>query len=839
MMSFMRSTMHGRKHDNNIKQRCEMRQTKESVRREQLFTGWKFKLQEDKGWRDVKVPHDWSTEYPVCEEEPTCGSGGYVHAGVGLYQREFQVEPEKDEHIWFYFEGIYMSSTVYINGEKAGSHFYGYTPFEIDATPYLREGNNTLLVIVDNSEQPNSRWYSGSGITRNVWLEYRKAVHFAKFGIYAKTGWQDSGKGNLFLSAVVQKEEKTGEEALEYHYCLLQEQGRIVATGRQALEEEWKLPGDDSGVMDARNGELPKNLREKKTELYLELESVSAWTPETPVLYTLESRLINEKGEILDEQIVKIGFRSIAFDPDHGFLLNRNSYKVKGVCLHHDGGCVGAAVPHEVWERRLKKLKDMGINAIRCSHNPPDEGFLNLCDRMGFLVMDEMFDEWEFTKNKEVGSNTHESKGYSRNFWEQYRYDSRVMLYRDRNHPSIFIWSIGNEIPEQTMENGEQLAEELVQECHRIDPGRYAVLALDQIQAEPWKARDAFIDKLDVVGYNYVGRWRKRAETFYDDDRHAYPGRCVIGTENPSAGYERGTYRFTNDTDSFWDKPYYTAAVSVGKLLRYTMTHDFVAGDFMWTGIDYLGESGWPLRAAGCGCLDTCGFEKDAFYFYKSVYRPEEKFAYLCPHWNLELPVGCVIPVICYTSCETAELFVNGQSYGKKTKHFPCYGMTEHYGHFDRIRRPANTDDLFLSWDVPYEPGKISVVGYEGEQAVCTYEVETTSQAVAIRLFCDQTELYADGKAVAQIEVSIVDEKGRLVPDADCCLNYRITENAEILGIDNGRLDCHDKWKEPDNRSTFHGRSYCIVRSENKKGKIRLEVDGGSLGKADLMLTAK
>ena len=405
-----------------------------------------------------------------------------------------------------------------------------------------------------------------------------------------------------------------------------------------------------------------------------------------------------------------------------------------------------------------------------------------------------------------------------------HEWDLKTMLYRDRNHPGIVLWSIGNEIPEEVVVGGEELAVELSGYCHTIDPTRKVTLAHDQIAAEPYSARDAFMDKIDVVGYNYVGRWRERAELLYDADREEHLDRCVIGTENPSAGYIRSDYNFEVDPGSFWNKPYYTAAVTVGKLLRYTMVHDFVAGDYMWTGIDYLGEANWPQRSAGCGCLDTCGFEKDAFYFYKSVWNQKEKFAYLCPHWNLKLEKGTVLPVICYTNCEDAELFVNGRSFGMKSKGFPCYGMTERYGHFDRYRRPANTDDLFLSWDVPYEPGKIEVVGYHDGKEVCRYNVETTGEAAAIKLTVDKTSVDADGRSVVQAEVRILDSEGHLVFDACPELNFTLEGDGEIIGIDNGDPACHEQWKETKGRHAFNGMAYAVIRAGQNKGELKLTV---------------
>jgi len=561
------------------------------------------------------------------------------------------------------------------------------------------------------------------------------------------------------------------------------------------------------------------------------------WSPKTPDLYRLQLSLWQGE-ECLEIREEKIGIREIAFHHNKGFLLNGKQVKINGVCLHHDGGCVGAAVPKAIWERRLRKLKDMGVNSIRCAHNPPDTVLLDLCDELGIMVMDEAFDEWEHMKLKETGTNTHGSYGYSMYFKECHEWDLKTMLYRDRNHPSIILWSIGNEVPEQVVAGGEFIVRRLKDICHVIDPSRCITQANDQIVAEPRKARQEFLEELDVVGYNYVGRWRKRAESFYDEDHEKYPQRCVIGSENPSAGYVRGEYIFEHNTKDFWYRPYYSASVAAGKLLRYTMTHDFVAGDYMWTGIDYLGEAHWPRRSAACGCLDTCGFEKDAFYFYKSIWNREEHFAYLCPHWNLPIEEGKVIPVLCYTTCEDAELFVNGKSYGMKSKGFPCYGMTETYGHFDRMKRPTNTDDLFLSWDVPYVPGKLEVIGYHDGKEACRYVVETAGEAHATQLNSDVAVLKADDRDIAQIEVRIVDKEGRLVPTANHKLQVSLTGDAKLLGIDNGRPDCHEMWKDTEH-SAFHGMMFVVVQAGKSVGQMKLRITGEGLQEAELLIEVR
>lgn len=811
-----------------------------------LYDNWKFCLAKDVKpdftnlsayeWRRVQIPHDWSMDYPFDKSADTSGSGGYAKAGIGWYWRSFEVKKEKNERVLLYFEGIYMNSTVYVNGNLAGGHVYGYTPFELDVTELVEEGSNEVLIVVDNSLQPGSRWYSGSGITRDVWLETRNTLHIARYGTYCVTELEKD-KANVNVSVTIHEEATICTDLVKLVLTLNTPDGTKVAAKEMIISDEWKAGDFEALWMDGKDTKKQPNLWTNTAEFKISVDKPVLWTAQNPSLYQLCISLYT--GEIcLETRTQAVGIRSAAFHPKKGFLLNGEQVKLNGVCLHHDGGCVGAAVPKAVWGRRLKKFKDMGVNAIRCAHNPPDVALLDLCDEMGFLVMDEAFDEWEHMKDKAAGSNTHESHGYSVYFKDCYEWDIKAMLYRDRNHPSIVLWSIGNEVPDQSMQGGEMVAKKLKEICHFVDPSRYITQANDQIVAEPAGTRQEFLEELDVVGYNYVGRWRKRAETFYDEDHEKYPDRCVIGSENLSAGYVRGEYMLEHDKNDFWYKPYYSAPVAVGKLLRYTMTHDFVAGDYMWTGIDYLGESHWPKRSSACGCLDTCGFEKDAFYFYKSVWNQKEHFAYLCPHWNLAMEEGTVIPVLCYTTCEDAELFVNGKSYGMKTKGFPCYGMTEKYGHFEKVRRAANTDDLFLSWDVPYVPGKLEVVGYCDEKEVCRYSIETAGEPARIELTTDKTSIKADDRDVAQVEIRIVDSEGRFVPTANCELEITVEGDAKILGIDNGRPDCHEFWKD-NKRTTFHGMMLIVIQAGKTKGNIKLTVAGEKLEGGQLQIDLK
>ena len=811
--------------------------TGKDVRQKETFNlNWFFYLGEEEktpgdkdtaGYRPVKLPHDWSLEYPFDEAARSCGSGGYVRTGTGWYKKIFRVNPDavKDGRAVLHFEGAYMLAQVWLNGQSLGRHVYGYTPFEWDITDLLKTdgSENVVDVKVDNSAQPNSRWYSGSGITRNVWICGMKDIHVAPYGVWIRQPEVSEEQAQIHMETrvCVNHRNRASYEgtAPEENDEITVETGIYAPDGSLCMQERT-----------AQSQQIAAGVREEL--LFCQdflLESPVLWDTENPALYKAVTKIYKD-GLLLDEVCTVTGFRNVRFDSTQGFLLNGVRVKLNGVCVHHDGGCAGAAVHPQIWERRLEKLKAMGVNAVRMSHNPPDPALLDLCDRMGLMVMDEAFDEWRIMKGKELGSNTHESRGYSEWFDSCHEEDMRLMLLRDRNHPSIIIWSIGNEVPDQTVPEGYLTARHLKNICKELDPERLVTQANDQICAEPRAAAEEFLNELDVVGYNYVDRWRTRAETLYDDDKRAHPDWCVIGTENGSLGGVRGEYLLDmKEKAGWWKMPYYSAPVKIGKLLHFTMTHDYVAGDFMWTGVDYLGEAHWPARSSSAGVLDTCGFEKDSYYFYQSIWKRPEPMAHLLPHWNPEVEEGTIIPVLGYTSCESAELFLNGKSYGRKAYAYPSYGMTERYGHFDKIPVPVNTDDLFLSWDVPYIPGYIELVGYmDGREAV-RHTVRTAGEPAAVKLNCYRSEMKRDGLDIAQIEAEILDEHGNLCVQADTKLTFTVQGPGYAAAVDNGNPEGMESLRGSCIHA-FHGRAYVIIQSDETKNgdtcTVCLEAEG-------------
>lgn len=752
---------------------------------------------DESGWRKLQLPHDWSTEFEPDYDAPTGGGGGYATAGVGWYRKHFTVESiRKDEKISVMFEGSYMDSTVYLNGEKVGAHGYGYTSFQIDLTDKLKIGENVLAVKVDNSHQPNSRWYSGSGIYRPVWLISTNEVHFSPWGIRCDTNglYLEQSEAALQIKALVTNESKESVYIGVIH-DLYDKDGNSVFNSGTALYLE---PGETSDCM-----------------VRPAVENPHLWSHEDPYLYQLVSTVLKD-GEVVDKVSTAVGIRTATFDSDKGFILNGKSVKIKGMCLHHDCGMTGAVGYREAWERRLRILKDMGCNGIRCAHNPPEPAFLDLCDELGFLVMDEIFDEWMLTKNK---INNYYSQAFaygSSQFFANHAEEYLVnMLHRDYNHPSIILWSIGNEIPEQSSADGVKILNFLQDICHREDSCRMVTAACDNIvSATSARTTREFENALDVVGYNYVGRWRERAETFYEEDKLEFPERRMIGSENPSVGGIRGVY--TMDGSAYWRYDYRTSTMRHEALWRYTASRDFVAGDYLWTGIDYLGETRWPSRGACCAPIDTAGFKKDAFYYFRSIWNDKDITLHLVPHWNWNGDEGEFKQIICYTNCDEVKLYINDKLVGTRAYMCPNYGCVKAWNDPPRVN--ATTSDLHLSWDVPYEAGVLRAEGYRQGELVAVEVVETTSEAVGFTAQADAETITKDG--IVHIELSAYDKEGRFVPDAAPEITCKIEGPAHLVGMDGGNLNDLSLYSNA-TRKMFSGKLLAMLQGEGP-GEVKV-----------------
>jgi beta-galactosidase len=794
--------------------------------------GWKFSRGDfpgaqmpefsDSAWRALDLPHDWSIEGPFGEKEPSSFCGAYLPTGIGWYRKRFHLPDSypnsyEDKKLTIEFDGVYQNSDVWINGQWLGKRPYGYVPFFYDLTPHINFGReNVVAVKVDNSHQTNCRWYSGSGIYRHTWLLSTNRVHVAPWGTFVSSPQVSTDAATLRVNTKIQNE---GKEAARCNLVssVIDHDGNVIQTAEATQEI---APGSEFEFVQPINVHRPR-----------------LWSVADPYLYKVHSR-VRTLNATVDECDTPLGIREVVFDADRGFVLNGERVKLNGVCLHHDAGCLGAAVPERVWERRLEILRDMGCNAIRTSHNPFAAEFLDLCDRFGFLVMNEAFDEWKVPKGQ-IGPN-----GYANYFDEWYQRDVQNFVRRDRNHPSVVLWSAGNEIGDQGSAQGPETLEKLLKVFHAEDPSRLVTAGCDHIHSEPASeaATPEFLALLDVVGYNYVDRWRDRREKYYSIDRHAFPRRRFIGTESDAMGGIRGEY-----PDLFPVNVPVTGGffqflrgrnVDVEQLWKFVSTYDYVAGDFMWTGIDHLGEARWPMKASSSGVIDTCGFKKDGFYFYQSQWT-DKPVLHVFPHWNWQGKEGQVIPVTCFTNCDTVELFLNGRSLGVKGYAFPRLGVEVRWDNLpDRAKVLRTTGDLHLSWDVRYEPGALKAVGTKDGKVVATAEIFTTGQPASIGLSSDRESLVTDQRDVAHVAVSILDDKGRVVPTANNEVTFEIEGAGLLLGTDNGDPASHADYKS-NRRKAFNGLCLAIVRSNGKAGWIQVKVVSPALQSATVTIATK
>ena len=780
----------------------------ESVRRTEAFNqGWKFALGDhpeasepeynDDGWRELTLPHDWSIEGAFSKDHPSTPGGGALPGGTGWYRKSFSCSAGTEKKVFIEFDGIYQESEVWMNGHYLGMRPNGYISFSYELTPYLhRDGSPNLLAVkVDNSKQPNSRWYSGSGIYREVRLVVCDAVHVDQWGIFISTPEVDQDRAEVAVQSTLKNQD--GEEVnLLLTSIILGPGGSELAQ----FSSEAVIPPGASLSVDQR----------------LDLDKPVLWSPANPALYTLVTEL-RMGGELVDRVRTSFGIRYFEFDAEKGFFLNGESMKIKGVCNHHDLGALGAAAYPRAMERQLELLKAMGCNAIRTSHNPPAPVLLDLCDRMGFLVMDETFDMWKMGKTE---------FDYHL-FWDEWHArDLRDHVLRDRNHPSVILWSIGNEILEQWDDSGEEMAIELADIVRELDPTRPITSGCNETSAGNSILRSG---ALDLIGFNY------HHEEFKDVPVN-FPGLAFIASETTSALATRGSYDMPSDSVRVWPRAYGDDSAPMNEdqscsaydnchvpwgstheaSLLEMNEHDFISGMFVWTGFDYLGEPTpywWPSRSSYFGILDLAGFPKDAYYLYRSQWT-DEGVLHLFPHWNWE--PGDTIDVWTYTSCREVELFLNGRSLGVQ-----------------KIKEGS----LHMQWRVPFEPGILEARGiFEGKELKT--QIETCGEAAGIRLHSDRTLLNADPLDLAYVTVEIVDNQGRLVPDAVNLVEFSLQGEGEILAVDNGLQTSMEAFKAS-RRSAHKGRCLAIIKSSGQVGQIQLRAESEGLEPATLEIHAE
>lgn len=781
--------------------------------------GWRFTLGDPSGaeqprfadqqWRRLDLPHDWSIEGTPREDAPGGGRVGYFPSGIGWYRKAFRLPAgARGKDVWLEFDGVHMNSDVWINGVLLGHRPFGYIGLVYDITPHLVAGVNVVAVRVDNSRQPNSRWYTGSGIYRHTWLTIVDPLHVGHWGTYVTTPDADSAGATVAVRTRVENNSRIARRGTLRSLVLNGEGGEVARA-------------DTSFALAA--GE------KREIEQRVPVDSPRLWSIDSPNRYTLRSEVRDgSRGAgAVDVFTTPFGIRAIAYDKDRGFLLNGRRVKMRGVNLHHDGGAVGAAVPERIWEARLLALKAMGINAIRTSHNPPAPEFLDLCDSLGFLVMAEVFDEWTHGKVPE---------GYHKYFAEWSERDVTDFINRDRNHPSIVLWSAGNEIGEQSAPDGAQVLRRLLDIFHRQDPTRPVTTGNDQIVADGRPATLEFLNALDIVGYNYVDRWHERREIFAEQDRHDHPDWLMIGTESGTI-FQSFDEKYSLGTDPAVVRPNYTSGMlQAERLWKWITMRDYFAGNFMWTGADYLGESTWPFKGFPSGALDITGHPKDFYYLYQSLWT-DPAVLRLFPHWNWPGREGQVIPVLAYTNCNIVELFLNGRSLGEKRLEFPAQGTSGGWNSYALpVVRPTTTD-LHLSWDVPYEPGVLKAVGRRRDGAVaCEAEVATSGAPAAVRLTAERETIAAVPGDVALVSFEIVDAAGRLVPTAENLVRFSVT-GGSIVALDNANLQDLEPY-QTDRRSAFNGRGLAVLRAD-APGFLRLTAGADGLSGSTLAITVR
>jgi beta-galactosidase len=756
---------------------------------------------DDTNWRALNLPHDWSIEGEFSEKNPAGFGGGALPGGTGWYRKTFTVPSSSNgKSVFIDFDGVYRNSEVWINGQYLGKRPYGYISFQYDLSPYLNYGaqKNVIAVKVDNSQQPNSRWYSGSGIYRNVWLTTIDKTHVDHWGTYLTTPEVSAESAKVKIGTTL-RNDSASDSAVSLTTILYN------AAGREVTRSSSKVVVPRSGVSVVANE--------------LTVQHPMLWSIEQPYLYRAVSQ-VEQRGRILDKYETPFGIRYFVFDREKGFSLNGKRMKINGVCDHHDLGALGAAVNTRALERQLEMLKGMGVNGIRTSHNPPAPELLELADKMGFIVMDEAFDMWKKQKTK---------FDYHLDWDQWHKRDLEDMLLRDRNHASIFIWSIGNEISEQW--NGDPAAGVIGKELSGI------VRSLDRTR--PITSACNFVDTkntlialgdLDLVGTNYAHNRIPQFPTLF-------PGRTFIGTETVSSLASRGSYDMPSDVirrwPNRWDEdfkdgnkdfsvsaydnasaPWGSTQEETWKIIKKT---NFFAGQFIWTGWDYIGEPtpySWPARSSYFGIIDLAGFPKDTYFMYQSEWT-NKPVLHIYPHWNWK--PGEPVDVWAYFNGDEVELFLNGKSLGTKRK---------------------SGDDLHVQWRVPFAPGTLKAVSRSNGKVVLTQEIRTAGQPAGIVLIPDRKLIKADGSDLSFVTVKIVDANGIVVPHAHTLVNFQLTGEGSIAGVDNGNQISHEPFKA-NHRQAFNGLALAIIQAKEKGGKITLKASADGLAPATTVIEAK
>ena len=786
----------------------------------------------DSGWRTLNVPHDWSIEGEFSKNNPASPGGGALPGGTGWYRKSFTLPAaDKDKLVFIDFDGVYQKSEVWINGHYLGMRPYGYSSFRYELTPYLNFGGENLIAVkVNNSEQPNSRWYSGSGIYRNVWLIKTGKVFVDHWGTFISTPEVSYEKSLVLIKTRIKNQAGNNGE-LKFRTTIYNPSGKPVVHAETKVDP-WENDNDEFSNE-------------------LNIEQPALWNIKTPQMYKAVTEVFFD-GKLTDTYETPFGIRYFNFDEKEGFSLNGEKLKILGVCQHHDLGCLGSAINTRALERQLEILKEMGCNSIRTSHNPPAPELLDLCDKMGFIVQDETFDMWRKKKTP---------YDYSRYFPEWHERDLTDHILRDRNHPSVMMWSIGNEVLEQwnhidadtldiqqanfilnfdknvdtsVIYSGEMSVNSLITTklaniVKSHDRTRPITAACNEVN--PWN--NLFKSRaLDLLGFNYH---HQNFETFPEN----FPGQKLIISESTSGLMTRGFYQMPSDSILIWPTRGRTAGQPYGNPeqqcsaydnchVPWGSTHeeswklvkkfDHIAGTYIWTGFDYLGEPTpywWPSRSSYFGIIDLAGFPKDVYYMYQSEWTDKDVL-HVFPHWNWT-PGQSVDVWAYYSNADEVELFLNGKSLGTKSK---------------------QGDELHLVWKVPFEPGTVKAVSRKNGKVVLEQEIKTAGTAAQLKTTADRSEISADGNDLSFITVEVFDKNGILVPNAGNQIHFKIEGDAKIVGVDNGNPVSHESMKGSTIKA-FNGKCLVVVQAGETKGKVTLSANADGLKEGQLNIQIK
>ncbi|WP_244534336.1 sugar-binding domain-containing protein [Flavobacterium fluvii] len=771
-------------------------------RKQRFNSDWKFALSDspeysaagfdDSTWRKLSLPHDWSIEGKSEKNNPSAGDGGFYPMGKAWYRKTFSVPSGwKGQKVAIYFEGVYMNAEVFINGKSVGIQPYGYTSFEYDLSAYLNFGQkNTIAVKVDNSQQKNCRWYSGSGIYRNVWLMVKNPVHVKNWGVAVTVLEVKNNKATVQVKTVI-KNETAVLQKLSLSTVIAGAKGKSVADSESKME---LLPNEEKEAIQTIIVEKPK-----------------LWSVEFPDRYQAKVT-IKKDSKSIDAVTTDFGIRTIDFSAEKGFLLNGKKVLLNGGCVHHDNGALGAAAYDRAEERKVELLKAAGFNAIRTSHNPPSEAFLDACDRLGMLVIDEAFDGWREKKT------THDYAGIFDKWW---KHDVESMVLRDRNHPSIIMWSIGNEIIERTKPEAVETAKMLANAIRNIDATRPVTSAMTTWN-QGWDIFDPLMAAHDVAGYNYQ---LHKAES----DHARVPSRIIVQTES-----------YPKDAFANWDL---------------VQKHNYIIGDFVWTAMDYLGESGigryvypgetegehwtanlYPWHGAYCGDVDLTGWRKPISHYRSMLYNDNENIYMAVREPNPESGAikltswsvwptweswtwpgyeGKNIEVEVYSKYPKVRLYLNGKNIGEK--------------------ETAKAQEFKATFTIPYASGELKAVGLENGKEVESVLLKTAKNASKIKLTADRKIIKSDGQDLVYVSVEITDDKGVLNPNATNQLAFNVSGAGTIVGVDNADLKDTDLYVA-NTRKAWHGRALVIIKSNNESGVINLEVTSPGLVKKTIKI---